>query len=69
MPDQVLPPYLDPERGMLPPLAVPPSPGQSPLTFPGRPGRGRAAAAAVDVASFRPEPGMHRCPSPCTLQP
>lgn len=55
---QVLPPYRDRERGILPPLAVPPSPGQSPLTFPGRAGRGRALSAALDISGFRPEPGM-----------
>ncbi|KAK9843491.1 hypothetical protein WJX81_005692 [Elliptochloris bilobata] len=54
---RVLPPYRDPERGILPPLAVPPSPGQSPMTFPGRPARARAPQAAVDVTEFWPEPG------------
>ena len=53
----MLPPYRDRERGILPPLAVPPSPGQSPLTFPGRAGRGRALSAALDISGFRPEPG------------
>ena len=53
----MLPPYRDREHGILPPLAVPPSPGQSPLTFPGRAGRGRAMSAALDISGFRPEPG------------
>ena len=56
-PVQVLPPYRDRECGILPPLAVPPSPGQSPLTFPGRAVRGRAMPAALDISGFRPEPG------------
>ena len=55
---KVLPPYWDRERVILPPLAVPPSPGQSPLTFPGRAGRGRALSSALDISGFRPEPGM-----------